>query len=188
MSAIANLANSTRTKTAPATVTRPALHLVEGLGSGQRISRRGVTMALGLLGTVLLAQLGLSLLLIDGAYTENALAAEQIQAQREETAAQERVDSIASPQNLSQLATDLGMVPANGTPALDLGTESIVGSAEGREQLPAVKPELVPNSIVNGDRDRAENRGERGNRGESNSKPNRPAVPSEFEITAPTTR
>lgn len=166
---------------------RPRLRLVEALRPRRAFGRRSVLVALGVLVAALLLQLLLSMQLIQGAYAEDALESQRLQAQREVTAAQEEVSAVASPQHLATLATELGMVPAGGVATLDLATGAVVGPV-GAPPLAAVDPSLVPNSITSGDRDRAEGERRGPDNGASAPAKAEPAVPSEFEIPAPRTR
>ena len=171
---------------------RPRLRVVEALRPARAIGRTSVIAALAVLLGVLVLQLVLSMQLIQGAYAEDALESQRLQAQRELTSAQEHVNAVASPQHLAELATGLGMVPSNGVATLDLERGAIVGGAADAPPLAPIDPALVPNSIMNGDRDAAEQPKSQptaaGAAGASAPQPAAPAVPSEFEIATPSTR
>lgn len=171
---------------------RPDLRVIEGTRARGRGTRRAVVFALVLLAGMLGVKLALSLMLISGAYTEDELASQRVQAQRERTSAQEQIDSMASPQHLSKMATELGMVPAAGVPSLDVEQRRIIGGSDAPANLPAVNPDLVPNAITSGDRDRAEQETKQKphkaeNPGASKPKPKPAGVPSEFELSSPDT-
>ncbi|RRJ86267.1 hypothetical protein EG850_09185 [Gulosibacter macacae] len=177
------------TATAPARepAARPRLRLIEGLQPRSLVSGRGVVIALVVLGVIFGVQLALSLVVIQGAYAEDALESQRIELQRERTAAQEQVDALASPQHLAELATGLGMVPSSGTNTLDLATGAVTGSTEGTTARGPINPALVPNSITNGERDAAE-RTKPATPGGLAPNSAAPAVPSEFELVSPNTR
>lgn len=173
---------------APAAPARPRLRAVEGLRPGRMVDRRSGVLALVVLGIALLLQLVLSMQLIQGAYAEDALESQRLQVQREVHAGQEQVNAVASPQHLAQLATDLGMVPASGATTLDLGTGTLLGGVD-LPHLAPIDPSLVPNSIMNGERDAREAPPQTLPKpGESGASGAEPHVASEFEIAAPTTR
>lgn len=171
---------------------RPDLRVIEGKRARGRGTRRAVVFALALIAGMLGVRLALSLLLISGAYTEDELASQRVQAQRERTSAQEQIDAMASPQHLSKMATDLGMVPAAGVPSLDIEQRRIIGGSDAPANLPAVNPDLVPNAITSGDRDRVEQETQQKpqkakNPGASTPQPEPAGVPSEFELSSPDT-
>ncbi len=176
----------------PGAESRPDLRVIEGKQTRGWGTRRAVVFALVLITAMLGLKLALSLMLISGAYAEDELASQRVQAQRERTSAQEEVDAMASPQHLSRLATDLGMVPAAGVPSLDIEQRRIIGGAETPTNLPAVNPDLVPNAITSGDRDRAEQENREQPQKPANSGASTPqrkpaGVPSEFELSSPNT-
>lgn len=152
-----------------------------------RFRASSIGMPLAVLGVVLIAQLILSMVLIQGAYREDDLQGQVVELQREHTAAAEQVDALTSPQHLAQLATNLGMVPGAGSFYLDVDQQSLVTSGgASAPQRSAIDPTLVTNAALDPNRDRPG----------SNAKPNTGApseagpaadVPSEFELAAPDT-
>jgi len=108
-----------------------------------------VTFSLVALGGVLVAQLGLSIVISQGAYEVDTLTTRQTQLDRERSAAYEGLSSISSPQNLAQQATALGMVPAGGAQQLDLATGALVDvDGEAAPRAP-INPALVTNEALN---------------------------------------
>lgn len=79
------------------------------------------------LGGILLAQLLLSIVLADGAYTIAGLQSQARDLQRQEQALTEQLEVLSSTQNLTANAEHLGMV-ASGSPVfLDLGSGAVSG-------------------------------------------------------------
>jgi hypothetical protein len=124
--------------TAPDRVTGPAAprrerpELVEVTPTkAQRRARPRVVyafVAVGALGVLLLAQLGISMVLSQGAYTLSSLQAQQSELSRSQQALDEKLDVLKSPQNLQQNAQALGMIP-NTTPVyLDPKTGRVYGT------------------------------------------------------------
>jgi hypothetical protein len=72
-------------------------------------------IAVGALGVLLLAQLGISMLLSKGAYQLDELQAKQTEMSRSQQSLDEQLQVLDSPQNLSRNAQALGMI-ANSTP------------------------------------------------------------------------
>ena len=78
---------------------------------------------------LLLAQLLLSILLSDGAYQISSLQNEQKQLARTEQALDERLDLLASPQNLAARAESLGMVLGTNAPVFLRLSDGVVTGA-----------------------------------------------------------
>ncbi|KQS08225.1 hypothetical protein ASG04_14020 [Curtobacterium sp. Leaf183] len=107
-------------------------------------------VAVAALGTLLLAQLGISMVLSQGAYELNSLSAEQTSLSRTQQSLSEDLRVLDSPQNLARNAQSLGMI-ANSTPVyLDPKTGRVYGTP-----TPATPDEAtgntanqVPNSLL----------------------------------------
>lgn len=168
---------------------RPVLRLIDGGAARSLFSGRAVAAALIAIGGVFAIQLFLSMALIQGAYTEDALTGQHIELQREHTAALEDVNSIASPQHLAEMATAVGMVPQANPNVLDLETGTIVEGTGGQGAVAGapLNTSLVPNSITNGQRDAAEQQ-KLEQFGASHPSATKSDVSSEFELQAPKTR
>jgi hypothetical protein len=107
-------------------------------------------VAVAALGILLLAQLGISMVLSQGAYQLNSLTAEQTTLSRTQQSLSEDLRVLDSPQNLARNAQALGMI-ANSTPVyLDPKTGRVYGTP-----TPATPDEAtgntanqVPNSLL----------------------------------------
>ncbi len=107
-------------------------------------------VAVAALGILLLAQLGISMVLSQGAYELNSLTAEQTKLSRTQQSLSEDLRVLDSPQNLARNAQALGMI-ANSTPVyLDPKTGRVYGTP-----TPATPDEAtgntanqVPNSLL----------------------------------------
>lgn len=162
----------------------PRLRIVEGLKSATKISPRGIWIAVFIVVVAFAAQLMLTTVIIEDAYRTDELEQKHLELEREHTAALEKTDAQESPQHLAQQATELGMVPAGGSVFLDLESQTVVaGDAPvmPREQVDA---SLVPNVVLNPGAVEEEAIED----GESGKKNTEPAVPSEFEMSSPSTR
>lgn len=103
------------------------------------------------LGVLLLAQLGISMVLSQGAYTLSALGAEQTNLSRTQQSLSEELRVLDSPQNLARNAQSLGMI-ANSTPVyLDPKTGRVYGTPTPAvaDQATASTENQVPNSLLN---------------------------------------
>jgi hypothetical protein len=80
------------------------------------------------IGAILFAQLLLSIVLADGAYTIAGLQAEQRDLQRQEQALTEQLEVLSSTQNLTANAEHLGMVASGNPVFLDLSTGAVSGN------------------------------------------------------------
>jgi hypothetical protein len=102
------------------------------------------------LGILLLAQLGISMVLSQGAYTLNALSTEQTNLSRTQQSLSEELRVLDSPQNLARNAQALGMI-ANSTPVyLDPKTGRVYGTPTPAkpDQATASTDNQVPNSLL----------------------------------------
>lgn len=109
---------------------RPELVEVAPTRAQRRARPRIVAAVVGVaaLGVLLLAQLGISMVLSQGAYTLNSLQAKQTELSRSQQALDEKLDVLKSPQNLAKNAQALGMI-ANTTPVyLDPKTGQVFGT------------------------------------------------------------
>lgn len=107
-------------------------------------------VAVSALGVLLLAQLGISMVLSQGAYTLNSLDAEQTKLTRTQQSLSEELRVLDSPQNLARNAQGLGMI-ANSTPVyLDPKTGRVYGTPTPAkaDQATAATENLVPNSLL----------------------------------------
>jgi hypothetical protein len=102
---------------------------------------------------IFIAQLLLSIVVSDGAYRIAGLQTEQRDLTRQEQALSERLDLLASPQNLAAQAESLGMVLSTTSPVfLRLSDGAIVGDASGStgtgDTVIAADGSLVPNALL----------------------------------------
>lgn len=108
-------------------------------------------VAVAALGILLLAQLGISMVLSQGAYTLNSLSAEQTNLSRTQQSLSEQLRVLDSPQNLARNAQSLGMI-ANSTPVyLDPKTGRVYGTPTPAkpDEATASTENQVPNSLLN---------------------------------------
>lgn len=188
MSAVPHSASPTRTASAPRStpvrehsgLRHPRLRLVDGFKSASKRSRRGVWVAVGIIIAAFALQLWLSTVIIEDAYRADALSDQQLELEREHLAALESADAQSSPQHLAQLATELGMVPVGSSVFLDLESGTLLETGTVAPLEP-IEPDLVENSILNPP---VEEPGS----GEASEKKSESAVPSEFEMSSPSTR
>lgn len=114
----------------PSRSTAPRRHLEVAPTRAQRRARPRVLPAIVTIsgiGVILLAQLLLSIVLADGAYTISGLQTEQRDLQRQEQALTEQLEVLSSTQNLIANAEHLGMVASGNPVFLDLATGSVSG-------------------------------------------------------------
>ncbi|MET3453173.1 hypothetical protein [Curtobacterium sp. 1544] len=140
---------------APRPARRDRPELVEVTPSkAQRRARPRIAyavVAVAALGILLLAQLGISMVLSQGAYTLNSLSAEQTNLSRTQQSLSEDLRVLDSPQNLARNAQALGMI-ANSTPVyLDPKTGRVYGTPTPAvaDQATAATSNQVPNSLLN---------------------------------------
>lgn len=108
-------------------------------------------VAVAALGILLLAQLGISMVLSQGAYTLDSLSAEQTNLSRTQQSLSEQLRVLDSPQNLARNAQSLGMI-ANSTPVyLDPKTGRVYGTPTPAkpDEATASTENQVPNSLLN---------------------------------------
>ncbi|MBT1606106.1 hypothetical protein [Curtobacterium flaccumfaciens] len=107
-------------------------------------------VAVAALGILLLAQLGISMVLSQGAYTLNSLSTEQTNLSRTQQSLSEQLRVLDSPQNLARNAQSLGMI-ANSTPVyLDPKTGRVYGTPTPAkpDEATASTENQVPNSLL----------------------------------------
>ena len=107
-------------------------------------------VAIAALGLLLLAQLGISMALSQGAYTLSSLKTEQTGLTRTQASLSEGLKVLESPQNLARNAQALGMI-ANATPVyLDPRTGRVYGTPTPAvaDQATAATSNQVPNSLL----------------------------------------
>lgn len=115
----------------PEAPTTPRRHLEVAPTRAQRRARPRVLPAIVTIsgiGVILLAQLLLSIVLADGAYTIAGLQTEQRDLQRQEQALTEQLEVLSSTQNLTANAENLGMIASGNPVFLDLATGAVSGS------------------------------------------------------------
>lgn len=115
----------------PARSPAPRRHLEVAADRAQRRARPRVLPAvvtIGGIGAILLAQLLLSIVLADGAYTIAGLQTQQRDLQRQEQALTEQLEVLSSTQNLIANAEHLGMVASGNPVFLDLSTGAVSGN------------------------------------------------------------
>ncbi|QWS34828.1 hypothetical protein [Curtobacterium aetherium] len=107
-------------------------------------------VAIAALGILLLAQLGISMALSQGAYTLSSLKSEQVGLNRSQGSLSEELRVLESPQNLARNAQSLGMI-ANSTPVyLDPKTGTVYGTPTPAtpEEATGNTANQVPNSLL----------------------------------------
>ncbi|MBT2503989.1 hypothetical protein [Curtobacterium sp. ISL-83] len=123
-----------------------------------RVQRRArpriafAVIAVAALGILLLAQLGISMVLSQGAYTLSSLSAQQTKLSRTQQSLSENLRVLDSPQNLARNAQSLGMI-ANSTPVyLDPKTGRVYGTPTpaAPDEATASSENQVPNALLNG--------------------------------------
>ncbi|MDJ1370391.1 hypothetical protein C7K25_03225 [Gulosibacter molinativorax] len=155
-----------------------------GLKNATKVSPRGVWVAVLIVVMAFGIQLFLSTIIVEDAYRTSELEQQHLELERAHTAALEKSDAQDSPQYLAAQATDLGMVPASSSAFLDLESQSIVHGEGWVPEREKVDASLVPNAVL----EPAEEEQPAPKPGESTKKKEEPAVPSEFEMSSPSTR
>jgi hypothetical protein len=138
-------------------------------------------VAIAALGLLLLAQLGISMALSQGAYTLSSLKTQQTGLTRTQASLSEGLKVLESPQNLARNAQALGMI-ANSTPVyLDPKTGTVYGTPTPAtpEEATGNTANQVPNSLL-GDVPLAAKPGDT-----ATSKENGPATPAAAAAPAP---
>ncbi len=108
-------------------------------------------VAVAALGILLLAQLGISMVLSQGAYTLDSLSAERTDLSRTQQSLSEELRVLDSPQNLARNAQGLGMI-ANSTPVyLDPKTGQVYGTPTPAkpDESTVSTDNQVPNALLN---------------------------------------
>jgi len=116
----------------PARPAAPARHLEIAPSRAQRRARPRLAVALGTMTgivVILLAQLGLSIAVADGAYRISSLQLQERDLGRQGEALAEQLESLQSPQFLARSAEALGMVASGSLPYIDLATGEITGKS-----------------------------------------------------------
>jgi hypothetical protein len=114
----------------PSRAPAPRRHLEVAPTRAQRRARPRVLPAvvtIGGIGVILLAQLLLSIVLADGAYTIADLQTQQRDLERQEQALTEDLEVLSSTQNLIANAENLGMIASGNPVFLDLSTGAVSG-------------------------------------------------------------
>lgn len=132
----------------------PRRHLEVAPTRGQRRARPRVLPAIVTIagiGVILLAQLLLSIVLADGAYTIANLQTQQRDLERQEQALTEQLEVLSSTQNLIANAENLGMI-ASGIPVfLDLSTGAVSGNpTPAGGSLTGSRGNQIGNSLLTG--------------------------------------
>lgn len=115
----------------PSRSTPPRRHLDVAPSRDSRRARPKILPAIVTIagiGVILLAQLLLSIVLADGAYTIAGLQTEQRDLERLEQSLTEDLEVLSSTQNLTANAENLGMVASGNPVFLDLSTGAVSGS------------------------------------------------------------
>lgn len=136
--------------TAPVAPTPGTRHLTPVEPAPRRRRRpsalAGALTAVGVVLAILATQLGLSIVVSQGAYETRALELEQRDLIRVERVLAQHLDKLASPQNLAENAAALGMVQ-NATPAtLRLSDSAVMGDLTPRTT--EVGGNLIPNATL----------------------------------------
>lgn len=132
----------------PSERTRPLSPVATGLRARQDGSKRllGAIVSLAIVAVLLITQLGLSIATSEGAYETANLKLEERDLLRVERVLSQNVEKLASPQNLSAEAGDLGMV-LNSSPAyLRLSDTTILGDLAMKTHEPTENS--VPNELL----------------------------------------
>ncbi|MGO3146903.1 MAG: hypothetical protein ACTIJ6_04390 [Leucobacter sp.] len=104
----------------------------------------GAIIAVGVILGIFAAQLALSILVSEGAYESRALEIEQRDLARVERVLSQNLDKLASPQNLAENATALGMVQNVSPATIRLSDGTIQGTLDSTTR--EAGKNLVPNS------------------------------------------
>lgn len=106
----------------------------------------GSLVSVGIVLAILATQLGLSILVSQGAYEMRALQLEQRDLIRVERVLAQNLDKLSSPQNLTENAAALGMVQNSNPAALRLSDSAVLGDLSMTTR--AVTGNLVPNATL----------------------------------------
>ncbi|WP_066080699.1 hypothetical protein [Pseudoclavibacter albus] len=142
---------------ATARLTKNVLVPVRDLARPPRLSlmptpaRRGLPRWMltvgGVIGAVLVAQLSLTIALSQGAYETDELEAQQVHLQRTETALEEQLATVESPQNLTAQAGALGLAQASEMHSINESTGQV--TVVGGPNRAKANPQLVGNQALN---------------------------------------
>lgn len=104
------------------------------------------------LGAIILGQLGISMVIGEGAYEIAGLQATSAQLSREQQTLQEQLDTLESPQQVATAAESLGMVQGQASQFLQLSTGTVLGGPDTLHmQQPSVGADgglLVGNELL----------------------------------------
>ena len=138
----------------PSRSTTPRRHLEVTPARAPRRARPRVLPAIVTIsgiGVILLAQLLLSIVLADGAYTIAGLQTQQRDLQRQEQALTEQLEVLSSTQNLTANAEHLGMVASGNPVFLDLATGAVSGNpTPAGGSLTGASGNQIGNSLLTG--------------------------------------
>ncbi|GHF10177.1 hypothetical protein [Pseudolysinimonas yzui] len=138
----------------PARSPEPRRHLEVAPTRAQRRARPRVLPAIVTIsgiGVILLAQLLLSIVLADGAYTIAGLQTQQRDLLRQEQALTEELEVLSSTQNLTANAENLGMIASGNPVFLDLSTGAVSGNPTAAGgSLTGSSGNQIGNSLLSG--------------------------------------
>jgi hypothetical protein len=138
----------------PVRAPAPRRHLEVAPTRAQRRARPRVLPAIVTIagiGVILLAQLLLSIVLADGAYTIANLQTQQRDLERQEQALTEDLEVLSSTQNLIANAENLGMIASGNPVFLDLSTGDISGNpTPAGGSLTGSRGNQIGNSLLTG--------------------------------------
>jgi hypothetical protein len=138
----------------PSRAPQPRRHLEVAPTRAQRRARPRVLPAvvtIAGIGVILLAQLLLSIVLADGAYTIAELQTQQRDLERQEQALTEELEVLSSTQNLIANAENLGMIASGNPVFLDLSTGTVSGNPTAAGgSLAGSRGNQIGNSLLTG--------------------------------------
>lgn len=138
----------------PTRAPAPRRHLEVAPTRAQRRARPRVLPAvitIAGIGAILLAQLLLSIVLADGAYTIAGLQSQQRDLERQEQALTEDLEVLSSTQNLIANAENLGMIASGNPVFLDLSTGAVSGNpTPAGGSLTGAQGNQIGNSLLTG--------------------------------------
>lgn len=106
----------------------------------------GALTAVAVVLAILGVQLGLSIMVSQGAYETRALEIEQRDLMRVERVLQQNVEKLSSPQNLAENAAELGMVQNSHPASLRLSDGAVLGDLDSPTK--DVAKNLIPNATL----------------------------------------
>jgi hypothetical protein len=138
----------------PARGSAPRRHLEVAPTRAQRRARPRILPAIVTIagiGIILLAQLLLSIVLADGAYSIANLQTQQRDLERQEQALTEQLEVLSSTQNLIANAENLGMIASGNPVFLDLSTGAVSGNpTPAGGSLTGSRGNQIGNSLLTG--------------------------------------